>query len=135
MAQELDTPYVHLKIDGGILIGTYKKGLKITLPIAREIIQTRKDFTEGRPYPALIYNQGVISMDKAAREFMSSEEGIKGLKAAAIILDSPFGSFLGNFFLMVNKTSLPVKIFTTVAPALKWLSQFIMDYTNMNGLG
>jgi hypothetical protein len=75
--------------------------------------------------PALIFNQGVISMDKEARQFLSSADGIKGLKAAAIILDSPFGSFLGNFFLAVNKTSMPVRIFSSAGSAAKWLAQFI----------
>ena len=127
MKQELDTPYVHLKMKKGILIGTYKKGLKITLPIAKEIIQIRKDFTCGHSYPALIYNQGVISMDKAARDFMSSQEGVSGLIAAAIILDSPFGSFLGNFFLKVTNPGIPARIFSSTTPALKWLKKFIED--------
>ena len=125
MKTALENDYVHLEIREGILIGIYKKGLKINLPIAREIVRSRLAFTANRKFPALIFNQGVISMDKEARQFLSSEDGIKGLKAAAIVLDSPFGSFLGNFFLAVNKTSLPVKIFANQAKAKKWLLQFI----------
>ncbi len=125
MNRELDTDYVHLEIKDGILVGIYKKGLKINLSIAREIVQSRLAFTENKIFPALIYNQGVISMDKEARQFLSSPEGIKGLKAAAIILDSPFGSFLGNFFLSVNKTSMPVRIFSKTGSASKWLAQFV----------
>jgi hypothetical protein len=125
MKQELDTNYVHLELRDGMLVGTYKKGLKINLSIAREIVQSRLAFTDNKTLPALIFNQGVISMDKEARQFLSSADGIKGLKAAAIILDSPFGSFLGNFFLAVNKTSMPVRIFTNAGSASKWLAQFI----------
>lgn len=125
MKQELDTDYVHLEIRDGILVGIYKKGLKINLSIAREIVQARLAFTENKTLPAIIYNQGVISMDKEARQFLSSADGIKGLKAAAIILDSPFGSFLGNFFLAVNKTSMPVRIFSNIGSASKWLAQFL----------
>jgi len=125
MKQELDTNYVHLELRDGMLVGTYKKGLKINLSIAREIVQSRLAFTNNKKLPALIFNQGVISMDKEARQFLSSADGIKGLKAAAIILDSPFGSFLGNFFLAVNKTSMPVRIFTNAGSASKWLAQFI----------
>jgi hypothetical protein len=125
MERVLDSPYIHLKIKDGILIGTYKKDLKINLDIAREIVNTRLTFTDQKNLPAIIFNQGVISMDKAAREFLSSSEGIKGLKAAAIIVDSPFSSFLGNFFLTVNKTALPVKLFSNAQRALKWLQMFV----------
>ena len=127
MEKVLDTPYIHLKIEDGILTGTYKKGLKITVEIAKEIVESRLNFLEGRNYPTLILNQGVISMDKGAREFLSSAEAMKGIKAAAIILDSPFSSFLGNFFLNVNayKTTMPVKIFTSPHHAYKWLKKFV----------
>jgi hypothetical protein len=126
MEKELNSPYIHLKIEDGVLIGTYKKGLKINIDIAKEIVNTRLDFTERKNLPALIFNQGVISMDKASREFLSSPEGIAGLKAAAIITDSAFSSFLGNFFLTVNKTAMPVKIFSTPQRALKWLKTFVI---------
>jgi|SRR2546423_13159933 hypothetical protein len=124
MDKELDTAHVHLLIKDGILIGTYKKGLKINLQIAKEIVETRIGFTNNKLMPALIYNQGVISMDKGAREYFSSDEGVRGLKAAAIILDSPFASFLGNFFVFVNKTKMPVRIFSSTPTALKWLKKF-----------
>jgi hypothetical protein len=121
----LDTAYVHLTLRNGILIGTYKKDLQIDLPIAREIVRSRIDFTRGKTYPALIYNKGIISIDKASRDFFASEEGILGLKAAAIVLDSPFSTFLGNFFLLVNKTSIPVKIFSNDRQGFNWLEKFV----------
>jgi len=125
MQGELDTSYVHLKIQEGIIIGTYKPGLKINLEIAKEIVHVRLTFTKHKSMPALINGQGVVSMDKAARDFFSSKNGIKGLKAAAIIVESPFSSFLGNFFLKVNKTRLPVKLFTNSSTALSWLKKFV----------
>lgn len=125
MVRELDTSYVHLKITEGIIIGTYKPGLKINLEMAKEIVQIRLTFAEHKSMPALINGQGVVSVDKAARDFFSSKHGIKGLKAAAIIVESPFNSFLGNFFLWVNKTRLPVKIFTNSSFAFSWLKKFV----------
>jgi hypothetical protein len=117
--------YVNLEMHGDILIGTYKKGLKITLPIAKEIVSVRLVFTNNTDLPALILNQGVVSMDKDARDFLSSKEGVKGLKAGAIVLDSPFSSFLGNFFIRISKPKIPAKIFTNKEDALIWLEQFL----------
>lgn len=119
-----DEKYVQLEMEGAILIGTYKKGLRITLPIAKSIVESRLKFTNNKDMPALVYNQGVVSMDKLARDYLSSAEGVKGIKAGAIILDSPFTSLLSNFFIKVNKPKIPAKTFTSKEAALKWLAQF-----------
>lgn len=123
---ELDTPYVHLRIKDNILVGTYKKNLRIDLEIAKSIVNTRLSFTGGKKMPSLILSQGVVSINKPAREYLASDDAIEGLLASAIIVNSPFSSYLGNFFLAVNKTKLPVKIFSTIPRAERWLQQFLI---------
>lgn len=124
MTKSLDTPYVYLELQDNLLIGTYKKGLKIDLETAKEIIRTRLEFTDSKPVIALVRNLGVVSMDKKARDYLSSDEGIRGIIAGAMVLDSPFGSFLGNFYLSVTKPKVPIRIFSKEEAALKWLLQF-----------
>jgi len=124
MTKTLDTPYVYLELHDDLLIGTYKKGLKVTLDIAKEIVKARLEFTDYKPKLTLALNQGVISMDKKARDYLSSDEGVRGVIAGAIVLDSPVGSFLGNFYLSVSKPKIPARIFTKKEDAIKWLSKF-----------
>lgn len=124
MSNVQDTPYVLLEMKDGILHGTYKKGLKMDIEVAHAIVAARLKFTEGKTVPAVIFNQGVISMDKAARDFLASPDGTKGIKAAAMMLDSAFSSFLGNFYLSVNKPPMPVRIFTNTNAAIKWLEKY-----------
>ncbi|MDN3654067.1 hypothetical protein QWZ08_00430 [Ferruginibacter paludis] len=123
---ELDTPYVHLCMKDNILVGTYKKDLHIDLAVAKQIVRTRLSFTGGRKVPSLILSGGVVSIDKPAREYFSSDEGIQGLSACAIIVHTEFSNFLGNFFLSVTKTKIPVKQFADVSRAEKWLQKFIV---------
>lgn len=130
---EIDTPFVHLLIKDNILIGTYKKNLIINLEVAQQIVEQRLSFTEGKKFASMIICHGVISIDKAAREFLASEKGTHGLSATAIIVNSPFSSLMGNFFLMVNKTGIPVKIFSNTSKAKKWLQQFITPVSNSHG--
>jgi hypothetical protein len=125
MKKALDSDHVSLEITNGILIGRYKKGLKITLPVAKEIVRVRLEFANNVPMPALVYNMGVISIDKAARDFLSSDAGVEGLTAGAIVIDSIFTSFLGNFYLKVSKPKIPSRLFTNDAEAIKWLGQFV----------
>jgi hypothetical protein len=125
MNKTLDTAAVYLEINNGILIGTYKPNIKITLKLAKEIVATRLSFIENKPIPALVLNQGVIKMDKDARDYLSSPEGTAGLKCAAILINSNFIAFTVNFFLKVTKTNIPVKTFTDKKEALTWLQQFV----------
>ena len=122
---ELETPYVHLCTRNKILVGTYKANQRISIDAAKDIVRTRKKFTSGIPMPALIISQGLVSIDRPARKYLSSEEATTGLKACAIVVNSAFSSFLGNFFLTVYKTTMPVRIFPTVEKAEKWLQHFI----------
>ncbi|HWJ92371.1 MAG TPA: hypothetical protein VNR87_14745 [Flavisolibacter sp.] len=125
MKTNFNTGYIDYTIEQGIIIASYKNGVHINLDIAKEIVEARIRFSDKKSYPVLINSQGVVSMDKAARDYFSSEQGIRGLKAAAIVVNSPFSSFLGNFFLWVNRTRLPVKIFTNHQAAFEWLGQFL----------
>lgn len=125
MGRTLDTAAVHLEIENGILIGTYKPNVRITLKIAKEIVATRLEFLQNKSVPALVLNQGVIKMDKDARDYLSSDEGVKGIKCAAILINSNFISYTVNFFLKVSKPKLIVKTFTDKKEALTWLSQFV----------
>jgi len=124
---EFDSPFMHLLVKDKILVGTYKQNLRINLAVAKAIVQARISFTGGEEMPSLIDSKGVISIDKPAREYLASDEGTKGLSASAIVVNSTFSTFLGNFFLTVNRPQrMPVRIFTDVAAAEKWLKQFIL---------
>lgn len=125
MKKILDLAAVYLEIENGILIGTYKPNIKITLKMAKDLVASRLSFIENKPTPALVLNQGVIKMDKDARDYLSSAEGIKGLKCAAILINSNFISYTVNFFLQVTKPKLLIKTFTDKQEALTWLQQFV----------
>ena len=124
MDKTLDTPYVLFELHDDLLIGRYKKGLKINLEVAKEIVRLRQEFTGPKPVLGLIYNEGVLGMDKQGRDYLSSDEGARGIIAAAYILDKPFNSFLANFFIAVSKTKIPVRTFSKKEAAMKWLQKF-----------
>jgi hypothetical protein len=125
MRKVQETPYIHFEIEGGILIGTYKPNILITLKYAKEIVAARIAFMNGAKMPILILNQGIIKMDKDARDYLASAGGIEGLKCAAILINSNFISLTVNFFLKVTKPKLVVKTFTDKQEALSWLKGFV----------
>ena len=123
---EQDATFVHLLIKDQILEVTYKEGLHINYEIAEKIVRDRLLFTNGKKIPAIINCRGIISIDKRAREYLASVEGTKGLSATAIIVDSDYSRLLGNFFLYVNKTKMPVKIFRDIDKSVIWLHKYII---------
>ena len=126
MDKTLDTQFAHLELQDDLLIAHYKKGIRISLDIAKQIVKTRLNFTGSKPVLGLIYNEGVKKIDKDARDYLTSEEGTFGITAVAYVLNNPFpfSSFFANFFVSISKTNLPVRIFSSEKPALKWLAQF-----------
>jgi len=123
---EHDITFARLLVKDKILEVTYKEGLHITYEIAEKIVRDRLSFTKGKKMAVIIKSQGVISIDKPAREYFASEKGIRDLSATAIIVNSDYSRLLGNFFVFVNKTKMPVKIFSDTQKAVKWLQQYII---------
>ena len=127
MKTESDTPFVHFLLRDGLLIATYKKGLKVNLAIARQIVQSRLDFVEFKPVATLIRSEGHMIIDKKARDFFASPEGTWGLIAAAMVPCNPFDWALGSFFLHVRKPPMPTRVFSHEDSAIKWLCKFVNE--------
>jgi hypothetical protein len=124
MRKTLDTPYVYLELEDDLLTGYYKKDKKIDLEAAKQIVRDRIAFTGNNPVLALAVNLGVRRMTKEARDYLASKEGVEKLIAGAIIVGSPVGSFIGNWYLSISKPLIPSRAFTKKEAALKWLLQF-----------
>lgn len=119
---KLETPFVDFEIIDGILQLTYKE--KITLEVAKKVVENRMAFTNGKSYPILVLGIKVAIFDKEARDYLSEGDGIKGVNAGAIVGDSVFHSYLGNFFLKVSKPKIPARLFTDKSAAIQWLKNF-----------
>jgi len=124
LKKELDTPYARFNIKEGILEVSYKKGLIITPEVAREIIKTRLSFCDGHAYPCLILDEGILEIQKSARDILSSSEGTSKLTASALVMGTAYGRIVGNFFIKLTRPSIPVKIFNSESQAIEWLKEF-----------
>lgn len=125
-SQVFDNEFMRLEWRRGIVIGTYKKG-PITLEIAKQVVTNRLKFSNYKPVPILINDIGLKSIEKDAREFLSSDAGIEGLIAGALVTDSTFGRHLANFFIRISvvKPKIPTRLFSNEDEAINWLRQFL----------
>ena len=126
MNKVVETPYVRLELlQNGILVASYKRWRRVTLEMAREIVQTRLDFTGREPRPVLINNLGVVQFDKAARVYVSAGDGIAGVKAAAIMEDRLATSIIMSFILIFERPPMPVRTFRERNGAMTWLETYL----------
>lgn len=124
MLPEIETPYIKLWMEDGILFGKYAENLFIDLEIAKQVVHERIKFSKGISYPVIIDMKGVRSANKQAREYLATE-GAKYVTAGALVVDSAVTRTLGNIFLTVNKPPLPTKLFTNEAEAKEWIKQYL----------
>lgn len=101
-------------------------GAEQTLDDARENIRALESLLEeGQRYPVLIDYRPMKSMERGARTFYAGPEATRAMSAVALIVDSPLSRIIGTFFMGLNKSSVPTRLFTSETEALAWLRQFI----------
>ena len=117
----VENEYMIMEIIDGILYTHYKQGIKLTLDIARQCVDEKIKFLQGIAYPAIVIDNGVISIDKQSRDYFASDMGVTGITAAAFIRKSVFSKILIDFFLRISSPKIPSRAFVDTADAVKWL--------------
>jgi hypothetical protein len=65
------------------------------------------------------------SMTREARVYMGSGEATSVTTGTALIVPSPLARAIGTFFMGLNKTGVPTKLFADEAAATAWLRSFL----------
>lgn len=111
-------------VERDILLMRYEKDLVVDKLKAKQLVAYRLDFASHKDHYLLIDMSNVKHVDAEAKNFLQSEEnGLKNIKGAAFVADSPVTLLLANIF---NKTHTKFEsmIFTTVDEALDWLKKY-----------
>lgn len=124
--QVIKTDFVSMWIEQEVVV-VHFLAKKITADEAKQVINLRLKLIGDKSYPVLVDGRIVGSLDKESRNSFAGSDALKGVKAGAILIDSTFNKFLGNFFLKVTykKEKLPTMIFTDRSAAMQWLHKFI----------
>jgi hypothetical protein len=108
-------------IDGEVLCCQMVRFDGHDLRDAEENMRVARELSGGRRLPLLLDMREARGIDREARAHYASREGEKLWPAVAMLISSPFGVVLGNFFMRVNRPPFPVRIFRDEAAALDWL--------------
>ena len=112
----------------GILHQTYHDGTEITKEDSyAEIELYGNGYCRDGKRPILVDIRNVKTVSKESRSIYSSEDTGECLSAAALLIGNPVSKIIGNFYLGINKTILPVRLFTNAKEAFAWLKTFLPE--------
>jgi len=111
------------KEDGSdVLFWDYAPDTIIDISVAKELVENRLEYCEGKSMYVLIDFTNVHSVTKEAKDFMNSKEGgLKGILGGAFLSNSLVSNVFINLYLKINKPTVPAKFFTKKEEALIWL--------------
>lgn len=111
--------------DDGVARTVVKPQAEISLADAVENTKAVEKLFEGEKFPLLIDTRNVKYISKEARDHFSIKDRDTVLNGFALLIGSPLSRIIGNFFMGLNKPTVPMKLFTSEREAIKWLKQFV----------
>lgn len=119
---------LHIKTwkEDNIIFCKYADKTYIDIDIAKQCVKARSELSNGTSYLTLIDLTGVKSINKKAREYLSTE-GIQDIEAGAYLVGSPLSKMIGNVFLKINQPQVPFRLFNDNDSAKQWLQSFLKD--------
>ena len=111
--------------ESGIVKCTAFDNIAMTLEDAIENVAAVKTLAKGRKVPVLVDLSNTISASKEARAYFTKPEVAEIQSACAMIVKSLLSQMVGNFFLGLNKTRFPLKLFKNEEEARTWLANYL----------
>jgi len=109
----------------GIMRHVCTAGSEHALADAEEAVAAYGRIWGGVLRPLVVDLSTVKSIDRAARIHYSTQS-FPYVSAVALVVGSPLSRMIGNFFLGLNPSTLPVKLFRSEPQAEAWLRQCFM---------
>ena len=75
--------------------------------------------------PIVVCLTNIKTVSKESRDIYSSDEMGSIISAAALLVGNPVSRIMGNFYMGINKTKMPVRMFTSTGSAKTWLRDFL----------
>lgn len=110
--------YIHTKV---------KPGSEISREDARTNTEAVLTISEGKNFPILVDLRQIKSISKEARDHFSMRGRKPHVTAIAMLVSSPVSRIIGNFFLGLNKPTVPTRMFTSEPDAERWIRKTLAE--------
>jgi hypothetical protein len=119
-----ENDYAQFWIADGILFFNYKPTTTIDLKVAQLVVTDRIHFQNEKSYPVLCDIRGIVSTDKAGRDYLAKSGSIL-TQAVGLVVDEKVLLTISTFYLQISKPSVPTQIFTNERDALVYLRSYV----------
>ena len=111
----------------GFLYQDYPPGTELELEDSlNELKVYQEAYCKEEKRPIVVYLTNIKKVSKESRDIYSSEDIGSLISAAALIVGNPVSRIMGNFYIGINMTKMPVRMFTSTENAIKWLRDFLL---------
>jgi len=93
----------------------------LNLELSIEIISAVRNTTGGKAFFTIVDITEIKSIDFKSRKYFAGHETAKVIKAQALIVNSALSRMIGNVYMNYNKPVIPIKLFSSIDTAKKWL--------------
>lgn len=110
----------------GYVIAEVRPGLVADLDDAIANVAAVEQLAAGKPRPLLLDMRAhASSATRECRDYYAGAEAQRVNLAVAMLVRSNVSRVIGNFFLGLNKTRFPFRLFADVDEALAWLRGYL----------
>jgi hypothetical protein len=109
----------------GIARTKVKPRAEVTIKESVENSKAVNGLRSDKKFPLLIDARQIKSISKEARDNFSIRNRDTNITSFAVIIESPLSRIIGNFFMGLNKPSVPAKLFNNEQDAIAWLKQYL----------
>ena len=123
---EVRSQRIWLADDGIVRTAMQPDVFELELADAQEVIKGVASVCGGVRRPVLVDIRELRSMSRECRKYFAGPETAEVEAAVALLVVSPLTRAIGNFFMGINKSLVPTKLFTSEGDALVWLRGYVM---------
>lgn len=120
---EFEKSTVFMRDDGLLQVNMHSDVL-LEVEDAKQIVEAEGKLGGGKKLPVLHVVGKFLSLGTGVREY-SAIEGTSFTSAEAYVINSLPHRILGNFYMKVNKPTVPTRMFNTEEEAVEWLRTFL----------
>jgi len=113
--------------NNGIIHQSHIPESEVTLEDVKQELAMYPILNNNRKAFVLINLSNVKSVEKQARDYLGGEFISQYVSAVVLVAPNMMSKILGNFFLGLNKTLVPVKLCISIEDGLEWLKSQISN--------
>ena len=112
-------------VEPGIVRIIYKADAWVTIAEARENVDAVAKVVGGVHSPIFNDIRPISTIDRDSRQYFVGDEAGEVTSATALLVGSPISRVIGNFFIGLNRSQWPVRMFSEESEAMVWLEGFL----------